>query len=432
MKITKWLAFVGFAVASLCVPHLGRAQEARDCSVLNRATVVRCAVNASLAAKAETQTLESLAGRRRAAGVLLPSNPVLTVTGGRDMEPAVTANEREPLWSATLSQELEIAGQRGRRLDVVAAEHTAQSARIIATRRDAAADALTAYFDALAALEEAKLAQRVARLASALTVVAHARAQAGVSADVEAQLAEASAAQLLQRQLAAQMHITSTTATLATAVGLDPSRATPRVEGELVPIEVAGSNAPASVDAAVERRAEIQVARAEVHALERRVELYERSRIPNPTLSIFARNDWINERLVGVGVSIPIPLPAPVGRTYAGEIAETTALAARATTDVERLRRSIRLEITNALQVVALRRRQLDLFQEERVRTTEETLRSIAEEIEARRLPVRDALLTQQLLIDYLFAYVEARRQLCLASVELARAAGVALEGGAP
>ena len=40
----------------------------------------------------------------------------------------------------------------------------------------------------------------------------------------------------------------------------------------------------------------------------------------------------------------------------------------------------------------------------------------------------RDALLMQQSLIDYLFAHVEARRQLCFASVELARAAGVPLE----
>jgi hypothetical protein len=34
----------------------------------------------------------------------------------------------------------------------------------------------------------------------------------------------------------------------------------------------------------------------------------------------------------------------------------------------------------------------------------------------------------QQSLIDYLFAHVEARRQLCFASVELARAAGIPLE----
>ena len=121
---------------------------------------------------------------------------------------------------------------------------------------------------------------------------------------------------------------------------------------------------------------------------------------------------------------------APVGRTYSGEIAEAASLAQRAETEAERLRRTVRLEVVTALEVVASRKRQLDLYPSDQVRQTEDTLRSIAEEIEARRLPVREALLTQQGLIDFLFASVETRRSLCIASVELARAAGLPLERG--
>lgn len=430
MRFTKSLAIAAFVAACSGSAGNAHAQEARDCSVLTRANVARCAVTASLAAKAEQQTLESVAGRRRAASVFLPSNPVVSVTGGRDIEPTIASADRELLWSATLSQELEIGGQRGRRLDVVAAERNAQLARVTGSRRTAAADALIAYFDALAAMEEARLADRLAKLATALTTVARARAQAGVGADVDAQLAEAAAARLLQAQLSAQSRVATTTAVLASAVGADPTQPAPRVEGELTAIELPGAGGPSFIEASIERRTELQAARAEGQLQQRRVELFERLRIPNPTVSVFVRNDWINERLVGVGLQFPIPLPGPVGRTYAGEIAEASALAARAATDTERLRRAIRLELATALQAVALRKKQVDLFDPARVRTTEDTLRSIAEEIEARRLPVRDALLTQQSLIDYLFAQVEARRQLCFASVDLARAAGIELDGG--
>lgn len=426
------VATIAFAAACTTLAGRAHAEQPRECTVLTRTNVARCAVGSSLAAKAEQQTLDSFAGRRRAAGLFLPSNPVLSVTGGRDIEPTVRAGEGEALWSATLSQEIEIAGQRARRLDLVGAEQRAQGARVAVTRRAAAADALLLYFDAIAAREEAKLAERLARLATALTTVAKARAQAGVSADVEAQLAEATATRLIRAELAAENRVATTTAALATAIGLDPTQTPPRVEGDLTPIDVAGSADPSFAGAAVERRPEIQLSRANSDALDRRAALLERLRVPNPTISVFARNDWINERLLGVGISIPIPLPAPVGRTYAGEIAETTALAARAETDTERLRRELRLEIATAQHTLAMRKRQVAVFDEQQVQKTEETLRNIADEIEARRLPVRDALLTQQSLIEYLFAHVEAKRQLCFASVELARASGVPLDGGAP
>ena len=425
MTHSRWLSGIALASAYALFSMSAGADEASSCSTITRTSLTRCAAGASLVAKSEELTLRSFEGRQRAAGVLLPSNPTLSLTGGQSIEPTVAANEREFLWGATLSQEFEIAGQRGKRVEVVSAEGRAQGARVQVARRAAAADAWLLYFDALAAAEESKLAERLARLAMALTTVSRARAQAGVGADVEAQLAQASASRLLQAQLAAQSRVRTANASLAAAVGLDPSSANLRIEGELVPLDVPSAAGSGFVAAAIERRGEITAARAEADAQNSKVTLYQRLRVPNPTLSVFVRNDWINERSIGVGLAIPIPLPAPVGQTYAGQIAEASALAARAGNEAERLRRAVRLEVAQALQVLEGRRRQAEVFDAKQVRQTEETLRDIADAIEARRLPVRDALLTQQALIDYLFANVEARRQLCFASVELARAAGL-------
>ena len=183
---------------------------------------------------------------------------------------------------------------------------------------------------------------------------------------------------------------------------------------------------------AVAQRADVVVAEAERRQHERRAEVFRRNRIPNLTISLFAQNDRINERILGAGLAFPIPLPAPVGHTYAGEIAESEALAQRAGFEVERLRRIVRLEVITAFEAVASRKREIALFSAERLRRAEEAIASIAGELEAHRLPLRDALIMQQGLVELLQAHVEARRLLCLASVELARVSGLPLERGTP
>ena len=90
----------------------------------------------------------------------------------------------------------------------------------------------------------------------------------------------------------------------------------------------AGRNCPPAArceDQALRLRGEVAAAEMERQVLERRLALVRRERVPNPTLSAFGERGEINDRILGVGLSIPIPLPAPVGRTRAGEIAETMA-----------------------------------------------------------------------------------------------------------
>lgn len=423
--VFRCVIVVAMAVVSTFARTAG-AEPASPCAAsIGRENVVRCALAASLSAKGERLVLESLDGRRRTASTWLPSNPSIGLGIGYPIEPGLT--ERPALWSASLSQELEIGGQRGARLDVVTAEQRAQRARIAVVQRDVAADALLLYYDALAAAEETRVADRLGAVATAMTTVARARAQVGVSAGVELQLAEAVAARLAQVATISKQRSVSTAATLASALGMDPTASPPSIEGVLEPPKIAEGTDLVAL--AIARRGEIAVATAESEAQERRASLYRRLRIPNPTIGVSARNDWIGERNVFVGLTLPVPLPSPVGRTYAGEIAEATALSERAGVEAERLRRTVRLEVSNAIQVVASRRRQADLYPAERVRETETALQDIAQEVTGGRLPLRDAIVTQQILIDFLIASIEAKRQLCFATVELARVSGMALDG---
>jgi cobalt-zinc-cadmium efflux system outer membrane protein len=164
--------------------------------------------------------------------------------------------------------------------------------------------------------------------------------------------------------------------------------------------------------------------------MELRASAFRRSRVPNPTISAFAENDGFNEHVFGLGLSLPIPIPGNVGRTYAGEVAEAEALARRAATEREQTRREIRVGLAVAAYAFQSRRLEVEAFSHELLANAETSLLALGQEVAAGRLTVRDAVIAQLPLIELLQNYITARRAWCVASVDLARAAGVPLERG--
>lgn len=401
------------------------AQESECARTISRTNIVQCAEAASLAVKSERALLSAGEGRREAVSPLLPSNPVLSLSGDRRTNPADDVRYN---WYVTLSQELEIAGQRGVRRDAVDAELEAQSKRVVLSRRDTAALAWVAYFDAVAAADEQRLAARLTVSAQTIAAVAAARSEKGLIAPIDSDVADAASIRILQTKLEADRQVADANAVVASMLGLDPSKPTPAIVGDLVPI---GVTQAADIQKIAGAHPEVLALDAERRALALRADAFRRARIPNPTLSVFAQNDGIDEHVFGVGVAIPIPIPGNVGRTYRGEIAEAEALSQRATIERDRATREIRLEIAVAIQTFDARAKETEAFSPERISRAETSLASIAQEVESGRLAVRDAVVAQQALIDLLRSNVEARREWCLASVKLAKALNVPLEGGA-
>jgi cobalt-zinc-cadmium efflux system outer membrane protein len=135
--------------------------------------------------------------------------------------------------------------------------------------------------------------------------------------------------------------------------------------------------------------------------------------------------------VLGVGLSLPIPLPG-LGRTYAGEIAEAEASARRSASEQRLLERSLWLDLDSARSEYRSRAAELAAFIPEQLERARTTLQALAHEVQSGRLAVRDAIVAQAALIELLEAHVAARAGLCLASVELVRAAGVPLSRWLP
>jgi cobalt-zinc-cadmium efflux system outer membrane protein len=403
------------------------ASEARAedgaCRVVNRANVGACAVAASAAVRAEREGVAAAAGRRRAADPWFPSSPTLAIGaaqrheegGGRDA------------WNyhASLSQELELAGQRASRRRAADADIDARTNDATAVARRVAASAYVAYFDALAARDAIVVARRLESVSADVAKVTRARADAGVASALDAEVADAAAVRLVQARLASERAERTALASLATLLGRDAAQPI-AVEGELDPI----ANVDAIVASQRRERPEVRAFRDEQRVFASRAEAFRRARFPSLTLQIFAENDGFNERVLGAGLSLPLPLPQPFGRTYEGEAAEAEALARQAELRAEQTRREHDGALAAAIASFEAARAEVALYGGDRIPRTEKLLADVAREIETGRLGVRDAIVAQRELVDVLRGRVEARRALSLASVDLAYAAGVALEAG--
>lgn len=423
----KTIAIVVAALVAVCTTA-NPAYADEDCSgMITRRNVGPCAVSSSLTVRGERQGREAAEGRRTAADTLLPSNPVFGASAGR----RTSDQQRATNWYLTLGQEIELSGQRGLRRRAAEAEIAAQNKRIVSAEREAAAAAIELYFEALAADEELQLARRLEATGLAMATVTRARSEKGLLSPVDADVAEAVTLKISQLRFAAERRSQSVTGSLATALGRDPMTSQVKVDGDLAPLPGIDAMAQSLASRAALDRPDVQALEADRKAFELRADAYRRARIPNPTLQVLAQNDGFDERVYGVGVSFPIPLPQPVGRTYRGEIMESEALARQTATERDRLARQIQLEVTTALRAYESYRKEVEAFAPERLARAAKALDDIGREIEAGRIGLRDALITQQTLIELLRANIEARRALSIASVDLARAAGVALERGA-
>jgi len=414
--------------ATLGLPGAVRADDAACDAKVTRDNVVTCALRASLPVRAQKEAVEAAKGRRTAADPILPAGPAVALSAAHRSTPGIPSTLN---LAATVSQEIEIGGQRGARQRSADAGVEAEQKRGTQTERETALAAWRGYFEALGAAEEVRLAKRVEALAAGVATAVAASAENGLSSGVEAELAEASALQAMQARLGAERAEKAAKVTLAGLWGRDGTLAPLQVEGELSPMAAAEEVARKAAPRPAVESPQAEALEADRRAAEAKADELRRSRVPNLTLSVFVQRDGFNELVIGGGVSMPIPLPHPVTRTNLGEIAEASALARKAGTDAEAVRRKAGADLAAAVSDFAARKAQVDGFSAEKLARADRSLKSLAAEVEAGRLALKDAALAQQTLIAVLSSHLAARRALCLASVEVARAAGLAVEGGA-
>jgi cobalt-zinc-cadmium efflux system outer membrane protein len=431
--MNRKLCAAAFVVA--CVSARGRGAHANEDSEPRRAPGPRCAdardadsvVACALAASPEVAEaraqVEAAAGRRATAGSFLPSNPTVAGTvANRRREEAPTSVLN---WSVSISQEVEIAGQRSARLDQSEADRDARAARLRVVEQEVAAGALSAYYEAIAAREALTFASELAATARSLAEYAEGRAKEELAAGVEADVARAEATRIGVVRFEAERHLTEAVAVLSLLLDVPATQLSfPEALPHPAPIPL---NDGAFADQAVRLRGEIAAAEAERRVLERRLVVVRKERISNPTISLFAERGEVNDHIFGVGLAFPVPLPAPVGRTRAGDIAETLAQLRAAESSRELVRRRVLSEVARAAAAYRAKVGEADLFAGDLVTRARADLAALREALATRRMTLREGLQWQRSLIELLSADVDARLARLTAALELRRVTGLPL-----
>lgn len=403
-----------FSALMLVALSFGARAAEPDCTeAVSRSSLISCGLSNSPSLAAELASAHASAARRESARPFLPSNPTVGATLGS----RVSADARATNWSVTLAQELEVAGQSGLRVDVADDELRAANAQVLVARSELAEQLWVAWFDTIASRERIRLSALLEKATGEVARTARGMATNGLASPIDAAAADAAWAGVSERRVEAERSARGALLRLRSLMGRPVELAD---DSGLVPLRSTG---------ATEKRPELKALESLKAASSRRVELLRRSRAPNPTVTLFAQNDGFNERVFGVGIGLPIPLPQPVGRTKAGEIEEALASEERVQAELEGMLRRLATERALAesdLQAAAEKR---VLFSPERLAGATSALQALSTQLSAGRLTVREALVTQQALVELLQSELAMREAAAMASVRAARASGLSLEG---
>lgn len=397
---------------------------------LSRSDVVRCALSQNLDVRRARQELGVIAGRRIGAGLLLPANPVAAFTGGNRTSPDRPGNFFD--WTASLSQEFEIAGQRRTRLRVVDGEAAAQIRRVAVAEHNTAAVALAAYFDVLAARETQALSTDLSAIAEGLRLFAEERVKANLMAPVDADVLIAETARVGELRLEAERRAADASAVLASLLGRTPSEPI-SISGTL---DVADLRPPSQslielTERALSLRGEVAAAEADRGVAMAQIAALRRARVPNPTVRAYYQRDDFADQIIGGAIDLPLPLPGPLGHLNTGEIASARARSEQMDTTVEQVRRQVRREVVAADTAVRTRAAALTLYRPAQLARARGEIAALREGLMTRQLSVREAMLAQRSLIDLLQADIAARLAYAQAIVELYRVIGQPPFGGA-
>lgn len=375
---------------------------------------VEVAFRNSASLRVEAARIEEAKARVQSAETL-PFNPEFEFLGGARFG----ADETTPDLEGALSQELELGGQRGHRVEAARAELQAAEASALSARRLLAADVHLAFADALEARELLAITRAQAELARQLADIAVRRLDAGAGTQLELNIASADAGRAEHALGVAEGMYAAARAALAASMG-STEPVLPVPEGDIVP-EISDLPPLADLLAAAEaNRADLQALLKLEEAARARIDLARAEAWPNLTVSLFGGREEANT-IVGGGFAIPLPF----FQRNQGAIAEARATATRTGAEREVARRSVVYELIAAYEQYRAGARALRTLRERVVGTTEESLDLLRRAFESGKATSTDVLVMRRTLFEVLQAVAEASVHVRRARIRIDVAAGL-------
>ncbi len=417
IQLTSSLPSIALLILTLAYPT-----AAAEPLTLDRAIELTREHNPELLAA--RQNLDIARGHLVKAEYLSQFNPEITGEAGRR---SLGAGGAGPDYGMALSQEVEVAGQRGKRIDEARANLERVEQLVRDRTRLIEAEVKRTFFAALARRQRRELLHRVEVLNQHVRDASQARVKAGESPAMEANLAEIRFGQSRKQTLVAEKDYSAALLDLKRLLNVPPEEVLDP-SGEL-------RTSPATyvlqtlIDRAREVRPDILAGQREVGRLDAETALTRRLIVPNPTLEAFYREEAGlegEEHIAGGGIRIPLPL-------FDRRQGELVALAGRrrqAQFEANAVVRTVEQEVADAFQAYVAAQREVEIFEKDILGRAEENSRFIETAYQAGKIDFFQFVVVQNDLVSAQLSYLDSLAAFRDAEVNLEQAVGAPLETG--
>jgi len=344
-----------------------------------------------------------------------PFNPILEAERASRDDGSTTTSDRE----IAVSQEIELAGQRGKRVATASAAVEAARAAFDRSRQVLAARVASAFAAVLRARELSALATFEREVAAELATFEQRRLDAGAGTVIDLNVALAAEGRAERRVALAQAEEAAARAALAEVVAL-PVAELPAVAGELPESLTMPAALPELERLALGRRGDLLALRSEVEAATARIRLERSLAAPNLVIGVAKGREADREDLDTVRAGFAIPLFQRNQGGIATARAEEGVLAAQLASGELAVRR----EVTAAWSRAEATARALAVFRRTVAGTLEESLDLVQRGLAAGKLRGSEVLVFRRELIDSRRELIEAAADAWLARIELDLATG--------
>lgn len=358
---------------------------------------------------------ESIAkGQREKAGLLFPSNPSIEGSLSKKDMPLEEGGGKVTNYGVKLSQEIEIAGQRGFRIEVAEREISRVALEVRDRERVLTSDVKDTFARALALKNRKVLNEEIVKLQEQLLGFSKVKFQAGDISALDVNLAEVELSKAKKELLSTTREYRESLLALQQILGMRPDGAF-SIDGELPSDMKALPDKENLKLATASERPDAKASLFEIEKTKAVLSLVKREAIPNVTLSGFYNRD---ERLNEVGIELSFPIPF-IDRKQA-EKKEAQAKAAQAEIKSEGLRKTIDKEFEQAYSDLSAAAEELNLFKSEIMSKVAENLSLLNLAYKEGKIGYFEVRLAHKETIETQFAYLESRlrAQLALNAIE--------------
>jgi outer membrane protein, heavy metal efflux system len=352
------------------------------------------------------------------ASVLLVENPELDVgVGPRLLDNPGTG--RTLALDLGISQRLEVAGQRGHRVDRASSELAATEADSDAAARALDLAVATAFFRTLAATERVQIADQHEALARDLLAISGARFERGATSPLEVNGARIRVAEATRHALRARGELGAARIRLAALLGVADGPL-PALAGRL---PGRTTTTPAELtEAALERRPEVVAAVRRTEAARAASGLASASAWPD--LRVGAR--YATEE-ASASILATLAVPLPFFQRHQGERERAQASVSRLEAEERATRLEVTAQVREAWAELDRAARTLALYDDAVRSSLEENLVLLRRTLDAGKIGPAEAIVLQRELLEARVGYLDARAELALADARARTAAGFPL-----